>query len=285
VVPGIAGAKQLFMVPFPCAVDGKGDIACGDTDGHGAVLKPALGPVARAGGTWGLKLAVLPSGGAVAWELPGKKPARMRALTGLSSVVDIAAAIDTVCAVQSSGKVVCLGLDDDQEFEKPLGAPTEVPGLGDAVSIASDLVEYCATRRSGDVTCWDAASVPKPAWMQRKTRKLALQTVAGLQDVAQVAILGTSWMALHKDGTVSAWGQSIWGQLGFGDYESREAPAKVPGLSGIVSIALASQHGCALRTSGEVLCGGEGESGAIGQSTPAHRFTPVAVLAAERRSP
>ena len=64
--------------------------------------------------------------------------------------------------------------------------------------------------------------------------------------------------AVLKDGSLSCWGTDRDGQLGDGGGEDRPKPTKVPGLSGVRRIALASTHGCALGTDRSVRCWGSG---------------------------
>jgi alpha-tubulin suppressor-like RCC1 family protein len=70
------------------------------------------------------------------------------------------------------------------------------------------------------------------------------------------------------DGTVSCWGSHRGGQLGLGPISTTPVlvPTRVPGLTGVVSLAAGPYHTCAVRGDGVVLCWGGGGD----------RFSPLA---------
>ena len=62
--------------------------------------------------------------------------------------------------------------------------------------------------------------------------------------------------ALMSDGTVRAWGNNGYGQLGDGSTTARSTPAVVPGLAGITSIGGGFAHTLALKADGSALAWG-----------------------------
>src|ERR1700687_5115965 len=55
-------------------------------------------------------------------------------------------------------------------------------------------------------------------------------------------------LALKSDGTVWAWGNDGWGQLGNGKYASSSSPIQVPGLTAVTGIAAGFLHNLALKS-------------------------------------
>ena len=102
--------------------------------------------------------------------------------------------------------------------------------------------------------------------------------VTGLADV--VAVDGNSgWsMALKSDGTVWAWGDNTYGNLGDGTTENRTAPVQVQDLGGVVAIAAGFNHGLALKSDGTVWTWGDNDFGYLGDGTEENQYTPVQVL-------
>jgi alpha-tubulin suppressor-like RCC1 family protein len=49
-------------------------------------------------------------------------------------------------------------------------------------------------------------------------------------------------LALKTDGTVWAWGDNHWGQLGDGTNTDRQMPVQTKNLSGVMAIASGYQH-------------------------------------------
>ena len=92
----------------------------------------------------------------------------------------------------------------------------------------------------------------------------------------------------HLQGGVSCWGDDSASQLGNGPAISvGTSPQRVPGLSGVSSLAAGLEHTCAVLWSGEVWCWGSNSIGQSGQPTghfgsPLHVATRVAGLVADR---
>ena len=59
-------------------------------------------------------------------------------------------------------------------------------------------------------------------------------------------------LALNADGTVWAWGDNPWGQLGDGTQRSRYNPAPVPGLTGVLGITASTNTSLVVRRDGTV---------------------------------
>jgi alpha-tubulin suppressor-like RCC1 family protein len=59
-------------------------------------------------------------------------------------------------------------------------------------------------------------------------------------------------VALRSDGTVWAWGNNGWGQLGNGTYTRSLTPTQVSGLTNVKAIAAGQLHNLALKTDGTV---------------------------------
>ncbi|CAM4494770.1 RCC1 domain-containing protein [Corallococcus exiguus] len=82
-------------------------------------------------------------------------------------------------------------------------------------------------------------------------------------------------LSLKQDGTVSAWGNNQYGQLGDGTTTNRTTPVKVQDLSGVVAIAAGRVHGLALKADGSLWVWGTNNSGQLGDGTYTSRLTPV----------
>lgn len=86
-------------------------------------------------------------------------------------------------------------------------------------------------------------------------------------------------VTLAPDGTVWAWGDNVYGQLGNGNNTDSSVPIQVSNLSNIVAIAAGFYHAMALRADGTVWAWGYNGYGQLGQggSDSANRNLPVQV--------
>jgi alpha-tubulin suppressor-like RCC1 family protein len=76
--------------------------------------------------------------------------------------------------------------------------------------------------------------------------------VVNLSHVVSVAGGDDHSLALRSDGTVWAWGNNGWGQLGNGTYTRSLTPTQVAGLTNVRAIAAGSLHNLALKSDGTV---------------------------------
>ncbi len=82
-------------------------------------------------------------------------------------------------------------------------------------------------------------------------------------------------LALLADGTVRAWGENTYGQLGTGDTRTRYAPVPVPGLTDVVQIDAGGYHSVARTRTGQVKSWGLNDGGQLGDGTTTTRIRPV----------
>ncbi len=104
-----------------------------------------------------------------------------------------------------------------------------------------------------------------------------------LSGISQVSAGGYHSLALlEADGSVLAWGNNSYGQLGDGTTSNRAIPVNVLGLggygnlSGVSQIAAGGHHSLAIKD-GSVLAWGDNEFGQLGDNTTTKRSTPVLV--------
>lgn len=94
-----------------------------------------------------------------------------------------------------------------------------------------------------------------------------------------ITIAGGSYhcLALREDGTVWAWGDNEYGQLGDGTTTQSSTPVQVSGLSEIIAVSCGAHHSLALKSDGTVWAWGCNSYGQLGDGTTIHRTTPVQV--------
>lgn len=126
------------------------------------------------------------------------------------------------------------------------------------------------------------------AWGRNTEGQLGLLNVAHRSSPVQVGTL-TNWKsvngsagalsiaAVKTDGTLWAWGDNIFGQLGLLNVTSRSSPVQVGTLTNWQSAIISREHCLAIKTDGTLWAWGHNNNGQLGLSDIAHRSSPVQV--------
>lgn len=88
--------------------------------------------------------------------------------------------------------------------------------------------------------------------------------VNGLSDAIQISGGGSHTLALRANGTVAAWGDNSYGQLGNGTTDESLTPVPVSGLANVVEVDAGYEHSLALLANGTVMTWGENYYGQLG---------------------
>ena len=100
--------------------------------------------------------------------------------------------------------------------------------------------------------------------------------VPGITDAVAVVRGYNQTLVLHADGTVSAFGENKYGQLGDGTTENRDMPVK-PAVSNIVQLASGGSFSLAVDADGRVWSWGQNNYGQLGLGTEEHTSTPTQI--------
>jgi alpha-tubulin suppressor-like RCC1 family protein len=219
-------------------------------------LEGQVGP----GGGWGVSV--------VPVEVPG-----------LAGTVAIAAGENTAYALRRSGAVWAWGDDGQDELGDTRGVARDVPaqilGLPRVIAIAAGAASAYALQRDGVVWAWGDNALGQLGSGSLAAAPVPPHEVRGLGGVVAIAGGTSDGYALRRDGTVWAWGDGTFAQLGPGPCPgSRSAglrcpgsdrPLRVRGLSRIVAIAAGADTAYALRRDGSVWAWGAGGEGQLGK--------------------
>ena len=114
----------------------------------------------------------------------------------------------------------------------------------------------------------------------------AALTIVGLTAIPAAAttlsspVLGVGYdftVSLKGDGTVWAWGNNTYGQLGNGTNTTSTTPVQVKGLTNVEEVSSGERHTLAVKTDGTVWAWGNNEYGQLGNGTTKHSNIPVRV--------
>jgi alpha-tubulin suppressor-like RCC1 family protein len=149
-------------------------------------------------------------------------------------------------------------------------------------SIAAGYDQALAIKQNSTVLAWGDDFYGQLGDAGTNTDQAAPVAVAEALGIVAVSAGEAHSLALKSDGTVWAWGDDAFGQLGDGDVNTdKNSPVVVPGASGIVAISAGGYHSLALKSDGTLLAWGQDDKGQLGDGgTNTNKFTPVAVSGA-----
>ncbi|WP_394849748.1 hypothetical protein LZC95_20125 [Pendulispora brunnea] len=152
------------------------------------------------------------------------------------------------CAVLADRTVACWGdnssgqLGHDPQLDPSCGSghecngkPTVVPGLASVREVALGGINSCAVRDDDTVWCWgtntNGVLGHDPALDGPGSMAFTPTKVAGLSNIAHIAVSGNFACAVGRDDTVWCWGANSYGVLGLADGStSTHTPVQLSGL-------------------------------------------------------
>ena len=193
------------------------------------------------------------------------------------------------CALLFSGAVHCVGVNAVGQlgrgnFVTPALSFAPVVGLQNAtVSLGCAFQHSCAVLADARVACWGSNSYGEMGGGSINVAGQAVPVVAlGVTGAVGVSCGHSHSCAVLASGTVSCWGQNVYGQLGATPGAAGVPVAvSVPGITTAVSVVLGEVHSCALLASGSVLCWGDnryGQLGSLSLDTQYSNVAPVPVI-------
>ncbi len=202
----------------------------------------------------------------------------------LENVIAIANGTWHNMALKSDGTVWAWGRNNygqigDGTF-KNRKTPVQVKDLIDVVAIAGGYLHSLALKSDG--TVW--------AWGSNWSGQLGNEAIVGasevpiqvnsLSNISTIACGGDHSIAIRSsDGTIWAWGNNYYGQLGNGLSVNSTSPVLVSGLSNVSKINGGYIHSLALVSDGTVWAWGNNRYGQLGDgSTIEERRSPVQVM-------
>jgi alpha-tubulin suppressor-like RCC1 family protein len=216
-------------------------------------------------------------------------------IPNLTGIVTAAVGSAAAYAVLANGQVLSWGaggygvlgttpLDEFETRAQPRmrsNTPLPVAVKFDAVDVSSKGEHVLALARDGSVYAWgrgDAGQLgigPMPV-VNYKTRSARAENfmplpvrIPGLTDVVAISTGDMHSLALLKDGTVRAWGQNRFGQVGDGTTINRDTPTPVPGVRNVVAIAALAYSSVAVLSDGTAMDWGNTQGSSDPQPVPA----------------
>lgn len=186
---------------------------------------------------------------------------------GVERVTAVSGTYSDVCALLSSGRVMCWGGNEygqlgDGRFNHGtfvVGAsdvqmdfsarPVAVKGIHTVTQISAGEEETCAILRSGRVSCWGAVG----NWLRPRIGSSARPVeVKGIRGARQVSVGWGFGCAVIAGGSVECWGSDMNDQLAI--HSTNGSPVTVRGVVGATQVSAGVTSACAVIRSGSVEC-------------------------------
>jgi alpha-tubulin suppressor-like RCC1 family protein len=201
------------------------------------------------------------------------------------------------CATGPDRAEYCWGYNSWGQLGDPAASfkvnqPVMIQGLGNDSVAQFSLGDFTSCVRLADdsVKCWgkDALaefgdgvvnSYPVPQPLSIASLAHIAQLAHSESEVSFTGDLVEHGCARLRDGSAMCWGSNSFGELGLGQSGTAPVPnpTNVPGLAGVIDIAVSSYHTCAVLANGTVECWGLNDEGALGDGTRVDRATPAPV--------
>ena len=226
--------------------------------------------------------------------------------TPLTDVIQISCGNDHTCALTSSGEVMCWGRNDSRQLGDDRSSNTDHPvtvvdgdsstsALDGIVQISAGSDHTCALTSSGEVMCWGEGAdgrLGNDCNTNCTDKDHPVTVVNGdslstaLSSIIQISSGDEHTCALNSSGSLTCWGVGSSGQLGNDAISNKDHPVTVVDqnnsntvLSSIIQVSSGGTHTCALTSSGNIKCWGEGANGRLGDDqSSSNKDHPVTVV-------
>ena len=173
---------------------------------------------------------------------------------GLTGVTAVAAGGEHALALKSGGSVAAWGENFDGQLGNggPPGdsnVPVAVQGLTTAVAVSAGQQHSLALLSGGTVMAWGDNGfdeLGQSDGIGGIGSSNSPVRVPGLSGVSAISAGGLFSLALLAGGTVDAWGDGAFGQLGSGSTATVAPPTPVTGLTGVTAVSAAGVSSTAL---------------------------------------
>ncbi|MBC7690333.1 MAG: choice-of-anchor D domain-containing protein [Methylotenera sp.] len=191
-------------------------------------------------------------------------------VTGLSSVLSIAAGGSHTCAAISGAVPKCWGSDANGQLSilatsSDQALPAATSGASNSLSIITGRNHTCSRTTASNAECWGSNSSAQVGNSSGTDRNTAINVITG--SVSQLSAGDSHTCSLMASGTLKCWGDNTYGQLGDGTNTISISPKNISGVSSVSSISLGNNHSCMLLNSGDAQCWGNDSNGQLGNNS------------------
>jgi len=207
-------------------------------------------------------------------------------------IAALALMVGSIGALGQAGSAWAWGYNFEGELGDGTNTNRELPvtvlNVSGIIAVSGGDYHSLGLQSDGTVWAWGAnyyGQLGDGTVIERWTaaRVLGPGGMGVLTDIVGIAAGDLHNLALKSDGTVWAWGDNWWGELGDGTNTDRWTPVQVRGpggvgyLTNVVAIATGGWHSLALKSDGTVWAWGYNKYGQLGDGTTTDSAYPIQV--------
>lgn len=159
-------------------------------------------------------------------------------------------------------------------------SPVQIGALSDWAQVSAGHPSSFAIKTNGTLWAWGGNANGQLGTNNQTAYSSPVQ-VGALSDWAQVSSGGLSTeaftLAVKTNGTLWAWGDNSFGQLGLGSTTSYSSPVQVGALSNWAQVSAGALHTSAIKTNGTLWGWGYNALGSVGNGTSTNYSSPVQI--------
>ncbi|HBF88775.1 MAG TPA: hypothetical protein DDX39_09050 [Bacteroidales bacterium] len=192
---------------------------------------------------------------------------------GISCVVDIVAGGECSYALKENGTVWSWGNNSYGQMGTWSNSNSNIPRhnflLSDVIAIESGWAHAIVLQKNGTVKTWGLNYNGQLGYGSSGTmdNNNIPKTVPGLNNITNIACGANHTLAMSADGSLIAWGDNTYYQLGDGTSIQHDIPEVVGSISGGFVQMVANRHNLLLKNDGIITVWGANFYGELGDST------------------
>jgi RHS repeat-associated protein len=203
-------------------------------------------------------------------------------VSGLTGVTAVAAGYRHSLAVKSDGSVWAWGANGDGQLgdgtTTQRTTPVQVGTISGVMAIGAGAYHSLAVKGDGTAWAWGDNYYGQVGDGTKYNDRTSPVQVSGLAGATAVAGGLRHGLATKNDGSLWAWGDNPYGQLGDGTTTQRTTPVQVSGLGSATSVTAGASHTSAVKSDGTAWGWGYNLYGQVGDGTAGRRLSPIEVL-------
>lgn len=194
----------------------------------------------------------------------------------ISAGFEYSLAIKTDGTLWNWGKILIYTTYDSQAYTSII-SPTKVGTDSDWISVSAGDDHYVGLKADHSIRVWGGNRYGQLGNGTIILGKLVPTAITSGNNIEKIAASKTHTLAIKTDGSLWAWGDNQFGQLGDGTTTSRSVPTIIGSDFDWVDISSTNTHSIALKNNGTLWVWGSNSFGQLGDGTKTNRLIPTQV--------